>query len=126
MLQVTYDLGVTEYDTLFLYRISKSAWLEDHEHPHVAAISRRVEDISGLTTETAESLQVVNYGIGGHYEPHFDFARVNNAFTFFYLITLYKIYWGDNFVFNVFCRKRKKMRSSPWARVTGSRPFYFT
>lgn len=59
-----------------LNRISKSAWLEDHEHPHIAAVSQRVEDITGLNMATSESLQVVNYGIGGHYEPHFDFARV--------------------------------------------------
>jgi prolyl 4-hydroxylase len=43
----------------------------------VAAVNRRVEDITGLTISTAEELQVVNYGIGGHYEPHFDFARVS-------------------------------------------------
>ncbi|XP_063244081.1 prolyl 4-hydroxylase subunit alpha-1 isoform X2 [Bacillus rossius redtenbacheri] len=64
------------------YRISKSAWLKDEDHRVVTAVNRRVEDLSSLTVQTAEELQVVNYGIGGHYEPHFDFARKeeHNAF----------------------------------------------
>uniref|UniRef100_A0A1B6MIZ2 procollagen-proline 4-dioxygenase n=1 Tax=Graphocephala atropunctata TaxID=36148 RepID=A0A1B6MIZ2_9HEMI len=64
------------------YRISKSAWLKEEEHEAVARVSRRIEDMTGLTTSTAEELQVVNYGIGGHYEPHYDFARreEKNAF----------------------------------------------
>ena len=32
--------------------------------------------VTGLNMDTSEELQVSNYGIGGHYEPHFDFARV--------------------------------------------------
>lgn len=64
------------------YRISKSAWLRNEDHKFVEDIALRVEDMTGLTTTTAEELQVVNYGIGGHYEPHFDFARKEekNAF----------------------------------------------
>lgn len=58
------------------YRISKSAWLKTEEHKHISDVVQRVEDMTGLLMETAEELQVVNYGIGGHYEPHFDFARV--------------------------------------------------
>lgn len=57
------------------YRISKSAWLKDEDHEIVRRVGRRIEDMTGLTVETAEDLQIANYGIGGHYEPHFDFAR---------------------------------------------------
>lgn len=57
------------------YRISKSAWLKDEDHEIVRTIGQRIEDMTGLTVKTAEDLQVANYGIGGHYEPHFDFAR---------------------------------------------------
>ncbi|KAI4458945.1 prolyl 4-hydroxylase alpha subunit [Holotrichia oblita] len=64
------------------YRISKSAWLKEIEHKHVADVVQRVEDMTGLTMETAEELQVVNYGIGGHYEPHYDFARKEEANAF--------------------------------------------
>lgn len=58
------------------YRISKSAWLKTEEHSIIANIVQRTEDMTGLDMLSAEELQVVNYGIGGHYEPHFDFARV--------------------------------------------------
>ena len=44
---------------------------------------RKANHLTGLNMETSEELQVSNYGIGGHYEPHFDFARKEekNAFA---------------------------------------------
>ncbi|XP_057378430.1 prolyl 4-hydroxylase subunit alpha-1-like [Daphnia carinata] len=64
------------------YRISKSAWLKSEEHDHIFKVTRRVGDITGLDMATAEDLQVVNYGIGGHYEPHFDYARKEEVNAF--------------------------------------------
>ena len=54
-------------------RLAKVAWYADEDNEIVARLSRRVEDMTGLTTTTAEFLQVQNYGIGGHYQPHYDF-----------------------------------------------------
>jgi prolyl 4-hydroxylase len=64
------------------YRISKSAWLKEEEHPVVVTIVQRIKDMTGLSMDTAEELQIANYGIGGHYEPHYDFARKEETNAF--------------------------------------------
>jgi hypothetical protein len=102
------------------YRISKSAWLQEHEHKHVAAVSRRVEHMTSMSVETAEELQVVNYGIGGHYEPHFDFARVGRARIIIcaFLVT------SNLIKFVYVCRKKKRMPSKALVLAIGSLRFY--
>uniref|UniRef100_A0A9J2PY10 procollagen-proline 4-dioxygenase n=1 Tax=Ascaris lumbricoides TaxID=6252 RepID=A0A9J2PY10_ASCLU len=64
------------------YRISKSAWLKETDHPAIDRINKRIDLMTNLNQETAEELQAQNYGIGGHYDPHFDFARVRFFFDF--------------------------------------------
>lgn len=58
------------------YRIQKTAWLKEGEAADttdvVSRYNKRISDITGLSTETAELLQLGNYGIGGQYEPHWD------------------------------------------------------
>ncbi|KAJ6664811.1 hypothetical protein lerEdw1_005783 [Lerista edwardsae] len=63
------------------YRISKSAWLKDTADPVIVALNCRIAALTGLSTQPpyAEYLQVVNYGLGGHYEPHFDHATLSSV-----------------------------------------------
>ena len=64
------------------YRISKSAWLKPEEGKVVETINKRLELMTNLEMDTAEELQIANYGIGGHYDPHFDFARKEETKAF--------------------------------------------
>ncbi|XP_028458830.1 prolyl 4-hydroxylase subunit alpha-1b isoform X2 [Perca flavescens] len=64
------------------YRVSKSAWLTGYEDPMIDKINQRIEDLTGLEMDTAEELQVANYGVGGQYEPHFDFGRKDEPDAF--------------------------------------------
>ncbi|XP_049728655.1 prolyl 4-hydroxylase subunit alpha-2 isoform X1 [Elephas maximus indicus] len=68
--------------TVASYRVSKSSWLEEDDDPVVAQVNRRMQHITGLTVKTAELLQVANYGMGGQYEPHFDFSRSHEQDAF--------------------------------------------
>lgn len=64
------------------YRISKSAWLKEEEHEVINRINKRIDLMTNLEQETSEDLQVGNYGIAGHYDPHFDFARKEEVNAF--------------------------------------------
>lgn len=52
-------------------RTSKSAFLEYNQITE--KIFNRVSAVTGLSMKNCERLQVVNYGIGGHYVTHYDF-----------------------------------------------------
>ncbi|XP_069123787.1 prolyl 4-hydroxylase subunit alpha-1-like isoform X1 [Argopecten irradians] len=64
------------------YRISKSAWLKDDDDMVIRRVNSRIQAATGLDMTTAEDLQIANYGLGGHYEPHFDFARKEETHAF--------------------------------------------
>lgn len=42
------------------------------ENPAVHALNRRLAAASGTTPEQGEPLQILRYGVGGEYKPHFD------------------------------------------------------
>ncbi|KAH8383041.1 hypothetical protein KR009_006461 [Drosophila setifemur] len=68
-------VGQSENATTSDIRNSANTWLWFEHNPWLSKIKQRLEDITGLSTESAEPLQLVNYGIGGQYEPHFDFVE---------------------------------------------------
>ncbi|CAL4204170.1 unnamed protein product, partial [Meganyctiphanes norvegica] len=64
-------------------RTSKVAWLDDYVIPLFQRISKRVSLLTGLSLDIqqdhAEYLQVSNYGVGGHYNPHHDYLLVDKT-----------------------------------------------
>lgn len=54
--------------------MSQNTGIAADEYPFLAKIDKRIEAITGLSTDSSEGHQVANYGIGGHYEPHLDFT----------------------------------------------------
>ena len=71
-----YETGAVEYAK---YRVSKNSWLTEYEWDDneklVRKLNQRIGDYTGLSMDTAEELQVNNYGPGGQYEPHWDHSK---------------------------------------------------
>jgi prolyl 4-hydroxylase len=54
-------------------RTSEGTHFERGENPLVARIEQRVAALTGIPVENQEPLQILHYGVGGEYEPHYDY-----------------------------------------------------
>ncbi|XP_047499497.1 prolyl 4-hydroxylase subunit alpha-3-like [Penaeus chinensis] len=60
-------------------RVSQTAWLANFTHPALPRINQRISYVTGLhvfegpfENRGGEQLQVLSYGVGGHYQYHLD------------------------------------------------------
>ncbi|XP_036412200.1 prolyl 4-hydroxylase subunit alpha-2 isoform X2 [Colossoma macropomum] len=74
-------------------RVSQSAGLTE-EDPVVFRVIQRLSDITGMDMESADSLEVSNYGIGGHFGPHYDTGKRDESSDGYRIATIL-IYLSD-------------------------------
>lgn len=62
----------TKFDNVLLEHIRSGQikWVDKEENFN--SLNARIETITGRSIQTAEQYQIVNYGIAGHYSPHYD------------------------------------------------------
>ena len=63
-------------------RVSNTAWLTETQSTGAKSLTRRIDgflDLEATSMSHAESYQVVNYGIGGLYDYHFDQVMMGKA-----------------------------------------------
>ena len=54
-------------------RSSQGTYFLVSETPFVAGLDRRISDLLQWPVENGEGLQILRYGVGGEYKPHFDY-----------------------------------------------------
>jgi prolyl 4-hydroxylase len=54
-------------------RSSQGTYFLVNENPFIAKLDRRIAELLHWPVENGEGLQILRYGIGGEYKPHFDY-----------------------------------------------------
>lgn len=80
-------------------RTSQTAWFSSDSHEIVDRVNRRVAAVTGLSTDMTRShselMQVANYGMGGHYTPHYDYLIVDRPPEERHLVDERETFAGD-------------------------------
>lgn len=69
-------------------RLGQVYWINEVDAvEYFDALNTRIESFTGFSTKTAEKYQIVNYGLGGHYLPHYDSFKkgVRNTIIYQYI-----------------------------------------
>lgn len=95
--RVQTDSGKT--DEVSKVRTSQTAWFSPENHEKIGRINERLESVTGLSVNMDKShcelVQVANYGIGGHYVPHYDYLIVDRPPEQRHLVGPRELYAGD-------------------------------
>lgn len=54
------------------YRVCKVSYLDHKKQPLAMKVMERLAQVANIRVEQVEGLQILRYGIGGHYFPHVD------------------------------------------------------
>jgi prolyl 4-hydroxylase len=60
-------------DQIIDARSSEGTFFLRGENTLVASIEKRLSVLTGMPVENGEGLQILHYGVGGEYQPHFDY-----------------------------------------------------
>lgn len=55
------------------YRVSEQMFFQPGENALIAEIERGIADVTELPLQNGEGIQVLHYGPGGYYKPHYDY-----------------------------------------------------
>ena len=80
-------------------RTSQTAWFLPEHHEVIGRVNQRIEATTGLSMNMdlshCEQVQVANYGMGGHYVPHYDIFIVNKPPEMRHQVEPIQLYMGD-------------------------------
>ncbi|CAH1720311.1 unnamed protein product [Chironomus riparius] len=73
-------LGFNKTTRVSRVRVAQLSWPDEWKHTIFQTLNNRVNDMTGLNMKTSERWQIQNYGIGGFYGAHHDYADVGQIF----------------------------------------------
>ena len=62
-------------------RVSRGMFFARGESPLVAAVEQRISKLIRWPVDHGEAIQILHYGLGGKYDPHYDYFRLDMPAT---------------------------------------------